>query len=629
MSISPDKAAWLEQQFEQAMAHHRNGELDQAESLYRTVLKQSPGQPDCLHLLGVIAGQRGDHRQAAKLIRQAIRGAPDVGDYHANLGLSLHQQGRYDEAVSSLKRAVKLQPDHVPAWFSLGNSLLHAGKPERAAEAFEALLRLVPHHLPALNNLGNVQRELGQYDQALATLEQVVELQPDAAEAWYNIGVTHDQAENPERAVPAFEKAVELQPAYAQAWTHLGNALADLRRYDEAIAAYEQSMHHNPEHTDAWIGRALVHQVMGRFDASRADLEHVLVLEPHNAGALLQLSAIHRCSADNDPLLEQAETALHHQAQGERQKVQLAFALGKWHDDYDDTAHAFTYFKRGNRLMRKSFRYQPEDFTTFVDRVCATFTPEFLKRHAGQGNPDTRPVFIVGMPRSGTSLVEQILASHPQVHGAGELHYWYRTTAKPEHGLWQVGAFPEAVADLASAQLSALTDQYLQVLAREAGAAARISDKMPYNFMFLGLIAALLPNARVIHCRRDPLDTGWSIYSHYFVGEHPYAWDLAEIGRYHRDYQRLMAHWREVLPLPLLEVDYESLVQETEARSREMIEFLELPWDERCLAFHEQVRPVTTISQWQVRQPVYSRSVQRWRAYEEYLQPLKLSLGME
>jgi hypothetical protein len=299
-------------------------------------------------------------------------------------------------------------------------------------------------------------------------------------------------------------------------------------------------------------------------------------------------------------------------ALGEADAMHLHFALGKIFDDSGAFEEAFAHYREGNRIRHKTSRFDAREHTSFTERVIGTFGTKFFSQRSGYGSSSELAVFIVGMPRSGTTLVEQIIASHPQAHGAGEL----KTLPDLSRGLGarlkSSSLYPEVVSALDRDTSRILAAEYELVLKQRAeNAAVRITDKMPLNFMHLGLIALLFPKARVIHCLRD------------------YAYDLADIGAYYRQYRRLMRHWREVLSLQSLELGYEDLVSEQGRNTQRLLEFLGLPWDERCLAFHNNPRPVQTASAWQVRQPLYKSAVNRWRNYEKYLGPLLQTLELD
>jgi hypothetical protein len=310
--------------------------------------------------------------------------------------------------------------------------------------------------------------------------------------------------------------------------------------------------------------------------------------------------------------------------------VVLHFGLANLRQRAGDYDAAFDHFRQGNAIRRGLFEktgtaFDPAAHRRRIDWLIRTFTPEYFRQVEGVGVGDESPVFIVGMPRSGTTLVEQILSQHPQVFGAGELRDIDRLAEELTGPIMAAGGDGAALARLARQKGQDLAQRHLQRLIQLGGGAVRVLDKMPINFLHLGLIATLFPRARVLHCRRDPLDTCVSCYCQYFHALN-FTWDLADLGNYYRQYERLMAHWQTTLPLRLLDVSYEELVNNQEAVSRRLVDFCGLDWDERCLAFYESRRPVHTQSTLQVRRPMYASSVGRWKRYEKHLQPLQDAL---
>ncbi|HEY4970797.1 MAG TPA: sulfotransferase, partial [Steroidobacteraceae bacterium] len=359
----------------------------------------------------------------------------------------------------------------------------------------------------------------------------------------------------------------------------------------------------------------------GRFDEAEDLLRKALAIDPELPEALASLATLRKMSPADSPWRDAAERVL---ARGlpVSHAINLHHALGKYYDDVDDRDAAFQHHRRGNELARHSrLRYDRAEMTQRVTRTLAAFDRDVFAaalRSGGLGSE--RPVFVVGMPRSGTSLTEQILASHPEVHGAGELLYW----------IFAADAERAVTAEKRAATIAELGRAYLKGLATQAPDASRVVDKLPVNFRNIGLIHAALPGARFIHLERNPLDTCLSIYFQGFSAAHPYATDFGDLAHYYHEYRRLMAHWRAVLPpQTLLDVRYEGLVDDPEGWSRRMLAHIGLPWDPRCLEFHRTHRPVLTASNWQVRQPISKGSVDRWRRYERFIGPLREALGDE
>jgi tetratricopeptide (TPR) repeat protein len=397
------------------------------------------------------------------------------------------------------------------------------------------------------------------------------------------------------RAVTCYERAVALKPDFVEARHNLGNALLDQGMLEEARQAYEEAIILAPK--------------SGRYYRSLVNTRRV-VTGDHQLATMEQLAR----DMASLPLTDQTE---------------LHFALGKAYADLEQHERSFSHFLEGNALRRRELGYdEPTTLATF-ERMRAVFTSDLMNGKQGVGDPSTIPIFIVGMLRSGTTLIEQILASHPKVFGAGELPHLSHLAASLKQPYSVLPAFPEIVPDLPAERLRQLGTSYVDAVSAMAPEAERITDKMPGNFALVGLIHLALPNARIIHMRRDPIDTCLSCFSILFTNGQPYSYDLAELGRYHRAYEEVMEHWRRVLPADvMLEVRYEDVVSDFERQARQVVAHCGLEWDDICLAFHKTRRTVRTASATQVRQPIYRSSIGRWRPYQKLLRPLIAELRL-
>jgi tetratricopeptide (TPR) repeat protein len=647
----------------EALAHHQAGRLNEAEALYHAILAREPVHAEALHWLGVAALQRGRHEAAVGLIGQALAHKPDYVEAHNNLALALQAQGALDQAVAAYRRALSLAPEDPEIYINLGLVLQAQDKFAEALVVYRQALALRPHSAEIHYHLGNTLKDQGQLDAAIAAYRQALVLKPDHVEAHNNLGIALEDQGKPGEAVAAYKKILKIDPGRAMVHYNLGNALQRLDQLDAAIAAYRQALVLKPDHVEAHNNLGMALEEQGKLDEAAAAYKRALAIKPDFAEAynnlgnvLINLGQIGRAEQSYREVLrhkpdsgsaysclvrtKKYPTKDHEDARsmlalldtpalGEADAMHLHFALGKIFDDSGAFEEAFAQYREGNRIRHKTSRFDAREHTSFKERVIRTFGTKFFSQRGGYGSSSELAVFIVGMPRSGTTLVEQIIASHPQAHGAGEL----KTLPDLSRGLGarlkSSSSYPEVVSALDRDTSRVLAAEYELVLKQRAdNAAVRITDKMPLNFMHLGLIALLFPKARVIHCLRDPLDVCVSIYFQLFRSGNDYAYDLADIGAYYRQYRRLMAHWREVLPLQTLELGYEDLVSEQERNTQRLLEFLGLPWDERCLAFHNNPRPVQTASAWQVRQPLYKSAVNRWRNYEKYLGPLLQTLEL-
>jgi tetratricopeptide (TPR) repeat protein len=469
--------------------------------------------------------------------------------------------------------------------------LHRAGHLQHAEQLYRQVLDADPYHFHALGSLAVVAQQADRPDEAIEYLRRAIALRPDFAELHSNLATAHQSAGDITACVAEYREALRLKPQAAPIQVNLGQALLDLGQVDEALQLGLEALRLQPDYPPAYamLGSLVAE---GRYTFADEDVRHL------------------------QNLLATDGLSTHHAAL-------LCFTLGAVWDRRGNFDEAFRYYRQGNELRREVLRRSGRDFNPAqhrarIDSAIAAFTPEAFAQSRSFGVPSEQPVFVVGMVRSGTSLVEQILASHPRVVGCGELRDIEQIAATFYHLASLTGLEPPTIRHLA--------ERYLRQLARLGGADAdRAIDKMPHNFLHLGMIAVLFPGARVIHCRRDPLDVCVSAYVQDLLRV-PYATRLEDLGFYFRQYERLMEHWRRVLPLRMVEIQYEELVADPERVSRELVAFCGLDWDDRCLTFHQTPRAVQTCSRLQVREPIYTRAVARWKRYEAYLQPLRDAL---
>jgi FkbM family methyltransferase len=534
------------------------------------------------------------------------------------------------EAEACFRRAAEVRPGHADSWNRLGAVLLAQGKPAEAVPHFRQALAIQPDLVDAHNNLGNALGRLNDVDSAIASYREVLRLRPDLAEPHYNLGTALMTKARSAEAAAEFREAVRLKPDFADALTNLGGILAAEGQDDEAMACYRRVLELCPNRPEAHANLATSLLEEGRQEEAVAHFREALRLNPYQVAALASV-AIHGLFPLSDTEVGRVRALLAEPRLPPGDACVLEFGLANMRSRAGEHDLAFDHFRRGNDLRRGIFHklgvaFDPRAHRAWIDRMIGTCDAGYFERARGAGVDSETPVFVVGMPRSGTTLVEQILAAHPQVYGAGELREVMQVAEALPGELGSPARYPECLAGAPAAALRGQAERLLARLERRGGGAGRVVDKMPENYLHLGLIATLFPRARVIHCRRDPLDTCVSCYCSYFRGL-PFTWDLQDLGKYHRQYRRLMDHWREVLPLQMLEVDYEDLVANQEEVSRRLVAFAGLDWDDRCLAFHENRRAVHTVSTLQVRRPMYASSVGRWRRYEAHLGPLQEALA--
>jgi tetratricopeptide (TPR) repeat protein len=609
----------------------------------------TPGDPEAHGNLGNWLRSRGNFEEAAACQRRAIDLKADYAEAHNNLGSALQDQGRIDEALASYRRAAELKPDFAMAHHNLGIALAGRGRHEEAAVSYGRALKITPHNSDVHNNLGNVLRDMGRAAEAAASYRRALSIQPASAELHNNLGNALLDLGQLGEAAQSYLRAIELRPDFAKALGNLGSAYRELGNFDEAEASYRRALHLAPDlaelhanmgimlrlqgrPSDAEVScrRALelnaksaanlsllaeIHADQGKFSEAEARYNQALAVDPDWPTAWAGLAAVRKMKSGNDGWLLSAQRIAEKKIRP-REEMQLRFAMGKYFDDVGEYVAAFTNYRRANELA-KTVRppHDRQNLTRTFDRVFELYGKEWLERACGFGNDSARPVLVVGMPRSGTTLTEQILASHPAVFGAGELSFW--KTASPK--IAQSALEPQINAKV----LSESAADYLRLLSGLDSNAERVVDKMPANFAYLGMIHAALPNARIIHMQRNPVDTCLSIYFQNFHIAHSYTNDLDDLAHCYTEYLRVMSHWRSLLPGgAILDVPYEGLVEDQELWSRRIVEFVGLPWSPACLEFHRTVRRVSTFSKWQVRQKISKTSVERWRHYAQFIEPL-------
>ena len=623
--------------------------LEEAAASFRRALALKPDFPLAHNNLGLVLQSLDRAEEAIACHRRALALRPDFADAHASLGSALRRLGQLEAAAATYRRAVVMKPDHVQALLDLGDAQLELRQLEAAASSYRRVLELRPDLTEAHGNLGNALRDLGQVAAAAESFRTALVLKPDSAEAHNNLGNALLDLGQIEEAVLSYRRAIELQPDYFGAHGNLGSAQRELGRLDEAEASYRRALALEPDSAEVLTNMAIVQRLQsrpalvesslrralelnpdsptvilgladqsadqGRFDEAEELYRKAFALDAESAAAWAGIVAVRKMGVADAEWIAQARR-LAEKPRRAREEVQLRFAMGKYFDDVKEYEQAFASYRRANELAKT---YRPPHDRQKLSQTFAFFTGlhdrEWVDRARMTNDIDSRPVFIVGTPRSGTSLAEQILASHPDAFGAGELPFWKQASLEVAADTLRGGPSGATSAHFAG--------QYLELLGELAPRAARVVDKMPANFAHLGIIHAALPGARIIHMQRNPIDACLSMYFQNFHIAHPYTNDLDDLAHYYDEYLRMMRHWHGVLPSgAVLDVPYEALVADPEAWSRKMVEFVGLPWNEACLNFHKTSRSVTTFSKWQVRQKISTASVERWRNYAPFIGPL-------
>jgi tetratricopeptide (TPR) repeat protein len=601
------------------------GKLDDAIAHYQRALQLDPDFVEVYHGLGYAFQEQGKFDEAMAHYQRAVQLKPDFAEVYHSMGHLCQTQGKLDEAVDHYQQALRLKPDFAEVYSNLGAVFRSQGRFEEAVTSYRQALQYKPDFAEALSNLGNVLQAQGKISEAIGYYQRALQLRPDFAEVYNNLGTAQQEQGRIGVAMVNFQRALQLKPDYAEALSNLGSVLEIRGQHEEAKAHFRRAQQLKPAFVEALVGEINGLEREGNFEQAYARLRPFIEAGVDNPAVIGAYATLCRRLDRRSEAREVLEQRLAYGKLSASERRNLLFGLGQVCDELGEYDQAFAYCQQANAL--KPHHFDPRQHAAFIDALIATYNADFLRRMPRATHRSERPVFIVGMPRSGTSLVEQILASHPAVFGAGELRDIPQIVASLPASLGTLRQYPHCLELLTQEVVDAQAQRYLDQLARLAHDASRVTDKLPGNFQHLGLIALLFPQARVIHCLRDPLDTCLSCYFLDFTAQHPYAYDLTHLGLYYRHYQRLMRHWRGVLDVALLEVQYEDLTAHQEEVSRQMVDFCGLEWDDRCLRFHETKRLVYTASYDQVRRPMYTKSRGRHRHYEHHLGPLKAALA--
>ena len=604
------------------------GQLAEAESACRALLSETPENADVLQLLSEIFCATGAWSEAVTTLEKVVVLRPNDSHTLNNLAVALRHVGKLDEAIVILQQALLRRPDLALPYKNLGEIYRQRQQLPLAKAQYETALRCDPNDPEIYNGLGIVLAMQGRRIAAVSPLEKAIELNPKYAEAENNLANILLSLGRFDEAFSHARQAVHLLPDRANLRITLGNTLKAHGDNEGAVSEYQRALQINPHN-------ALIHQSLGttltdlgRFDEAIGHLEEALQRNPRlyvvyqNLAALAVQNQYHFSDAQRDRLQELSESDTLFAADASC----IQFTLGTLLNQQGDYDAAMKSYQCANALQWEILKsanraFDANGFEKQVDDTIEVFSEAYFAKSHHVGSDSDRPLFVVGMPRSGTTLVEQVIASHPEVAGAGELPNMPALTEDLTNRIPGDETYPQSVSAADPALFTELAQTYLARLTTLAPDARRVADKLPDNFLHIGLIATLFPNARIIHCRRDPLDVGLSCYMSDF-GALRWAWRLEDIAFYYSQYARMMEHWQRVAPIEIFTVDYERLVEDHEAVSRALIGYCDLDWDERCLEFFKTDNVVKTLSRVQVRQPIYNTSIGRWKHYEKYLQPL-------
>lgn len=634
------------------------GRIQDAEAMCRAAVERNPEDVNMTALLGATLLKAGKAAEAEQYLRRSTQLAPNFAKPWSDLGLLLLETQRPEAAVEALGNAVRLDPREDDAWFNLGKSLAALGRGQEADAAFERsfelnperkalahaaeaqqqgrledaeklyreVLRGNPDNVNALRLLGTLSAHAGRMHEAERLLRRAVNHAPDYAEARLDLGRVLKEQHRLEEAIHHLEKTLTLEPKNFQAWFLLGSVLAPAARTFDALDAYRKAIDLRPRHAGAWLGLAHMLKTVGQQDEAIAAYRECIRLKPGNGEtywSLANLKTYTLTDADIAAMEVQLGRAGGNGEVDTQSRVNFLFALAKAWEDRGEFERAWAYYEEGNRTQRMEENYDPVRTEVLNDEIIEVYDRELLEQLAGQGHPAPDPIFIVGLPRSGSTLIEQILASHSMVEGTAELPYIGVVANSLNRHRADGVNYPRAMREVRGEQLRRLGSDYLDLarIHRTEGR-PRFIDKMPNNFPAIGFIHLVLPNAKIIDARRYPLDSCLSCYRQLFARGQSFTYDLTDIGEYFLQYQRMMDYWHEALPGRVLTVQYEDLVTGFDDQVQRLLDYCGLPFEDNCVRFWETERPVRTASSEQVRQPIYTKSVHFWRNHERHLAEL-------
>ena len=592
------------------------GRHQEAVAAFQTVIEIDPNFAEAHWNLGNAYSALGDAEKTISCYQKALTFWPDRAVPHLNFGNFLQSLGRWKEASEAYAKAIKLKPDFAAAYYNQANSLTKIGRDEDALPRYQKAIEIQPDFADAHTNLAGALRRMNRKREALAHYERSLELQPNSLGALNNLGDMLVDLGRNEDAIEILERALKKDQEFSATHNNLGNALKQLGHYEEAIVHYEKAVELDPACAQAYNNMGAIYVDLGRKRESKTYFEKAISIAPAYASAHRNLSASKRYEA-GDPQVEEMATLLRGVLSGD-DRAQLHYALGKAYEDLSAHGDAFTHYLEGNRLRKAALGYDiAQDRALFAEITSVFAEADEVVGAVGDDTPV--PIFIVGLPRSGTSLTEQILASHSRAHGGGELSLL--DTAVRNAGGLRVAAAPEGAEKIGV--------HYRRELAKLSDGAGFVTDKLPLNFRWVGFIRRALPDAKIIHMVRDPRATSWSCFKHYFSTDgNGHVYDLSDLGEYYNLYKELMAFWSSRYPGTIYDLNYERLTENHEDETRRLLEYIGLEWEDACLDFHQTERAVVTASSMQVREKIYQGSSEEWRKYEPFLAPLLDKLNL-
>jgi len=649
----------MDKTFQSALNLMSEGKLADAELLLNTLNQASPVDDDILSLLGNCLMKQGKLQDAINVFKELVshhRTAQNFG----LLASALLSNGHAEEAEHAYREAVSIDSNYSEAWHLLGNLLMQRGEAKESTTCFanaqqtdpfkpyfaeikqlmdskrfadaergcRNVLQRHPNHPQALYYLSVLASQVGAFEDAIDILNFALRYSPYHPSIWDKLASFYSELGHYEQAIEACKRLIKLDDTSAFHWMKLAGNLTHIGQNEQSLKAYEKAQAFAPERANIELQKGHMHKVLGNRDACENAYKQCLAMEKINGAAYWALADLKSYHFSDDEITDM-EALVAKKDVPKGQVSQAYFALGKGYEDKKDYEKAFAYYEKANQT-RPDVNFTAQEFHEKNAELMQSFSSELLKGHASTEQDEVTPIFIVGLPRSGSTLIEQILSSHSAVEGTGELFNLPRLIRRINiEGGKRQASYPESLAKFSPQELRAFGQTYIEQTKVYRTNKPYFIDKAPPNFLNIGLIHLILPNAIIIDARRHPLSTGFSNFKQHYANGHDFSYSLENIGHYFNGYMSLMAHWNEVLPNKVLTVQYENMVKDTENQVRTLLAHCNLPFEQECLDFYKNKRAVRTSSSEQVRQPINKKGMEQWKHFEPYLSQLKEALGEE
>lgn len=649
---------FISAQFQQGQKAIQNGALNIAEKCYLAILNIDANIHEAQNALAFVYTFSKQHAKAATQLKKILQSEPNNASVHHNLANNLYELNDYDEAIAHYQMAMKLNPTFIDSYVQCGMVQRKLKAYDLAIAYLDKAYNIDNFNPKVLHGLGITYAQLENYSRAIEYLSKAVKLAPNnnefnlcLAKALEAAGLRHEadiqyhstcnkfpdyldaflaygglltESRFYNEALECFYHAQRLAPENLDILADIGNTYLGMADTNKALKKFNEALLLDPKHIPSLVGLEQVYQDTGKLEDAIRICDEIIAIDARQPTGYVLKTKVKK-SKPEDGLAEHLLKLADNQELSDGQQIDIHFALGKIYDDQNSYEHAFNHYATGNALKNKNIHYNLNEDRHRFNQLIEFFSTDFFKQHKDIGVNSDVPIVIVGMPRSATTLTEQIISSHPDVLAAGEVHFWGDTANRLSRRTKSKHDYPVCLNDIQQAHVIEIAKEYESTLAKISGASSmpkHFTDKMPQNFLNIGLIALLYPNAKIIHTKRDPIDTCLSIFFQNFNEKHTYAFDLKNLGTYYNNYLRLMQHWHQVLPGRIMDINYADTIADPEYWTRKLIAHVGLEWNDACLAPHKLERSVKTASHWQVRQPIYKTSVQRWKNYEPYIQTL-------